>query len=188
MKKGILIVVLCLSLLLSTIPTMFTPPMALAAGTNLPIGKGANWATYFEWMPDSLPDLVVSSIDVLTSIISPLDDITISYTVSNIGGEEPVGLSTFDVLPYLSTDQILDGTDIELSWHYSVWSYHLAEGWSQSATFSAPLYVTVPDGEYYIIVLADALPDMPPNYYPGVNESNEDNNWSVSSTTVSIQS
>jgi hypothetical protein len=29
---------------------------------------------------------------------------------------------------------------------------------------------------------------MPPNYYPGVNESNEDNNWAVSSTTVSIQS
>jgi hypothetical protein len=157
-------------------------------GTNIPIGKGRNWATYFEWNSFGLPDLVVSSIDILTPNVSPEDEIAISYTVSNIGEEGPTGISTFDVLPYLSTDQVLDETDIELSWHYSVWSYHLAEGWSQSETISAPLYDTVPDGDYYIIVLADALPGMPPNYYPGVNESNEDNNWAVSSTTVSIQS
>ena len=63
MKKGILIVVSCLSLLLSTIPTMFTPPMALAAGTtSVTVTKydqhgniiGTQTVTW-EWMRDNLP-------------------------------------------------------------------------------------------------------------------------------------
>ncbi len=125
------------------------------------------------------PDLIVDAIDLGTDEVLEGDVLPYSYTVANIGGEGPAGDSLFDVATYLSADQFLDAADIELAAGYSAWSYHLGVGWSQSWTEDD---VTIPagPGTYYLIVLADAKPGLPPNYYPGVVESDETNNWKAS--------
>ena len=125
-----------------------------------------------------LPDLVVSSLNLQTTAVNPGGLITYTYTISNIGGEGPTGISTFDVAGYLSSDAVLDAGDLELGGGYSVWTYHLTAGWSQSRTESDVVIPnTVPPGSYYLIVVADAKPGLPPNFYPGVSEANESNNW-----------
>ncbi|MHC4115706.1 MAG: hypothetical protein ACYSSL_10385, partial [Planctomycetota bacterium] len=74
-------------------------------------------------------------------------------------------------MAYLSTDDTLDTGDTMLAGSYSLWTYHLSVGWSQSRSESAALQ----PGDYYLIVLADAG-----LYYPGVEEANENNNWTAS--------
>lgn len=144
-----------------------------------------NWATYIEYQIIQLPDLVVTEV-----IPGNIDNGTLyfSYTVANTGGEGPSGNSIFDVAAYLSADNQLDGSDIELVWGYCVMTYHLDVGWSHTRDDNAPLAQpqVIPPGDYYLIILVDAKPGQPPNFYPGVVESNETNNWKASSTTVTI--
>ncbi|MDY6987069.1 MAG: LamG-like jellyroll fold domain-containing protein [Thermodesulfobacteriota bacterium] len=131
----------------------------------------------------TLPDLVVTEVipgDIVDGVLH------FSYTVVNVGAAGPSGVSTFDVMPYLSTDQELDESDIEFVWGYSVWTYPLGEGWSQTLSLEGLLPEGIPPGDYYLIVLADALPGQPPNYYPGVMESDETNNWTASVSTVNV--
>ncbi|MHC4537664.1 MAG: hypothetical protein ACYS6K_27335, partial [Planctomycetota bacterium] len=143
--------------------------------------QGKNWATYIEYeLP--MPDLVVSGI-TLGAIAN--GDLNYSYTIANTGGEGPAGVGpTFDVVAYISTDDILDEGDAVLTNSYSVWTYHLSEGWSQSRTESDTSLPDISPGDYYLIVVADVWPGLPPNYYPGVEESNENNNWTAAMFTA----
>lgn len=125
------------------------------------------------------PDLVVSSVlsvDVFGGAA------TLTYTVANIGGPSPdlPGNSTFDVAVYLSDDAVLDASDVLAGWLTSVWQWPLVTGWSQTFTVDGPLPTGTLPGTYHLIVVADAFPGQPPNYYPGVVESNEANNWTAS--------
>jgi hypothetical protein len=128
----------------------------------------------------ALPDLVVTSVVPASDILVRNTFYPLTYIVSNVGNAVG-GTSTFDVLAYLSSDAVLDDSDLPLTSAYSVWTYPLSVGWSASDTRR---FLTIPGsvspGEYYIIVLADALPERPPNFYPGVVESNETNNWRAS--------
>ena len=134
---------------------------------------------------EDMPDLVVSEIILHSDEISPGDILEYTYTVANIGGEGPDDDSIFDVATYLSTDEYFDADmDIELDWGYSAWEYHLDVGWSESYTENDVAIDAAP-GTYYLIVVTDAKPGEPPNYYPGVVESNEDNNWRAIQVTVS---
>ncbi len=133
-----------------------------------------------------LPDLAVTSVHPLTSQVDPGQAVRFVYTVANIGDEGPAGISTFDVATFLSRDRVFDNTDIELPNGYCVSTFHLAPEWSNQRFVSAPVPRTVPDGLYYMIVVADVRPGQPPNYYPGVLEANEQNNWRASETPVRI--
>lgn len=135
----------------------------------------------------SLPDLIVASVRVKEFEVSAGEPITYYYTVANAGAEGPVGTSTFDVATYFSRDQTLDASDRELVWGYSAWTYHLSAGWSHEHLQAARVPLMVPPGNYYVIVLADAKPNQPPNYYPGVTESNEQNNWLASSVAITVR-
>ena len=125
------------------------------------------------------PDLVVSSVGPVS-----LDGLSasVTYTVSNLGGPAAdfPDNSTFDVAVYLSTDDVLDEGDVQLTSMYSAWSYAVGTGWSESLSESGTLPSGTPDGEYHLIVVADAFPGLEPNNYPGVQESDETNNWTAS--------
>ena len=129
---------------------------------------------------------MVSEIILDSDAIYADDYLKFTYTVENIGGEGPVGNSTFDVAGYLSNDAVLDGSDTMIlgpggsSGTYSVWTYHLSEGWSHSLYVEDGDITGTAPGTYYLIVDADTLPGLPPNNYPGVVESDETNNWTAS--------
>jgi hypothetical protein len=96
-------------------------------------------------------------------------------------GEGPPGLSTFDVATYLSADKTLDAPNVLLDQGgYSVSQYHLNVGWSSVLATQVLIPAFVLTGSYHIIVVADALPGQPPNFYPGVVEADESNNWQAS--------
>jgi hypothetical protein len=139
-----------------------------------------NWtASAMFTVPELLPDLVVSD----TSIeISGNGLLSYTYAVKNIGAEGPAGNSTFDVATYFSTDDIFDSGDTMVSGSYGVWTYHLSEGWSHSQTKSTS--VAAPPGDYYLITVADAFPNLPPNHWPGVDEADENNNWTATMYTI----
>lgn len=139
-----------------------------------------NWtASPMFTVPELLPDLVVSD----TSIeISGNGLVSYTYAVKNIGAEGPAGNSTFDVATYFSTDDIFDSGDTMVSGSYGVWTYHLSEGWARSHTISTT--VAWPPGDYYLITVADVSPNQPPNYWPGVDEADENNNWTATMYTI----
>ncbi len=134
------------------------------------------------------PDLVVSSIDLTSTEVSPGQDVSYTYTISNIGGQAPEysDPSRWDVATYLSINNLLDGNDLELIWGYSAWTYPLSVGWSHSLPDQALIPIGVAPGDYYLIVVVDVRPGQPPNNYPGVDESDESNNWLASASTFTV--
>lgn len=145
-----------------------------AWGDGEQFNEKKSWAMYIEYT--LMPDLVVSNITLDSATIIDGDFLTFTYTVANIGGEGPIGNSVFDVAGYLSADAVLDGSDTMIlgpggsSGTYSVWTYHLAVGWSDSLSVSDG-EITAGPGTYYLIMDADST-----NAYPGVAESDENNN------------
>lgn len=146
-----------------------------AGELNIQFADKKSWAAYFEYeIP--LPDLIVSDIALDSATITDGDYLAFTYTVENIGGEGPIGNSEFDVAGYLSTDAVLDGSDTMIlgpggsSGTYSAWSFHLDVGWSNSVHV-ADGEITAGPGTYYLIMDADST-----NAYPGVVESDENNN------------
>ena len=141
-----------------------------------------NWSMYFEYTIP-LPDLIVAEIILNSATVYADDPFAFTFTIKNIGGEGPAENPTFDVAGYLSTDAVLDGSDTMIlgpdgsSGTYSVWTYHLSVGWSHSLSISDGDITETAPGTYYLIVDADTLPGQAPNFYPGVEESDEDNNW-----------
>jgi hypothetical protein len=124
-------------------------------------------------------------VSLFTSSVSPGGSISYSFTRENIGGEGPSGISTWDHMGYLSLDTQYDSSDIALPWTFSVSTYHLSPGWSNSLTKTKPIPSDVPPGSYHLIFREDI--GGPPNNYPGVVESNENNNWKASANTVLVQ-
>lgn len=135
---------------------------------------------------ERLPDLVVTEVYLGTVQAVAGSTVRFAYSLANSGAEGPVGNSTFDVAAYFSVDPYLDPSDIEFGWGYSVWTYHLSRGWARSTADDGPTPQTLAAGEYYLIVVVDAKPGLPPNFYPGVEEANERNNWAVAPTKVRI--
>jgi hypothetical protein len=137
-----------------------------------------------------LPDLVVSSIDLgFSPVLNPGDEVSFDYQMDNLG---PAALelqlgglpSQFDVATYLSTDAILDGADIQLFDGYTGWSFPIDADWGQEgAMLDVGLPEVLDPGVYYLIVKVDAFPGV---LYPGVVESNEDNNW-LASEPITVQ-
>ena len=151
-------------------------------------GTGGSFSDFGGAVPE-LPDLVVSSLDLQTTNVTPGGMIAYDYTVSNIGGEGPAADPTFGVATYLSSDAVLDDSDMELGDGYSSWTYHLSVGWSQSwAESDVTIPTSVSPGTYYLIVVADDKPGLPPNYYPGVIEADESNNWLAASGVLEVTS
>ena len=131
------------------------------------------------------PDLVVSAVDLRTTSATYTSPISLCYTVTNAGGAGPSAV--FDVALYLSQDQVLDDGDALWGAMYSAWSYPLAEGFSEQWCGERDISaLKIPTGAYYVLVRADAFPGQAPNYYPGVVETNENNNVTSSTTTVTI--
>jgi len=135
-------------------------------------------------------DLIVSEIILDADAIYADEPLAFTYTVKDIGCEDQIGVYTFDVGGYLSTDNVLDDSDTLIlgsggsSGTYSVWTYYLYRGWSSSHhVIDGDMTGTAP-GTYYLIVDADTEPGEPPNYYSGVVEINEDNNWLAIQFTV----
>lgn len=155
-----------------------------AWGEGMEFADDRNWSMYFEFTL-LLPDLVVSGVTLDAATVAEGGTLGFSYTVANIGGEGPAGMSTFDVAAYLSTDAVLDGSDTMIlgpggsSGSYSVWTYHLSVGWSSTHSVADGVIDAAP-GTYYLIVDADTLPGQPPNFHPGVVEDDETNNWTAS--------
>ena len=139
-----------------------------------------NWtATMFTIPEDSAynPDLIVSNIT-----LNSITDSTVSYTytIANIGEEGPIGYGpAFAVATFISTDDTFDSSDTTLVEGYSIWSYHLWVGWSQSRYEADTSLAGTPPGDYYLIVVADLKSN-----HPGVDETNEDNNWTAIPITV----
>lgn len=160
-----------------------------AWGDGTEFNEKKSWAMYIEYETTD-PDLVVSEIILDSDEIYHDDPLAFTYTVENVGGEGPPGNSVFDVAGYLSTDAVLDGSDTMIlgpggsSGSYSAWSYHLAVGWSADGDVDDGDITGTSPGTYYLIVDADTTPGEPPNYYPGVVESDEDNNWLAIQFTV----
>lgn len=125
------------------------------------------------------PDLIVSSVG---SVSISGSTVSVGVTLSNIGTDaaEYPGHSTWDVAVYVSTDPVLDGADTHLTSMYSSWAYYLSAGWSASVTLNGVSADPTSLIGKYLIVVADAFPGQPPNYYPGVVESDEGNNWAAS--------
>jgi len=136
------------------------------------------------------PDLVVSAASVSTAMVSIAAGGTIAYcvTVANTGAAVSGGTSVFDVAAYFSTDTVLDATDPLWAGGYSSWEYQLTAGFSREACVTAALGGTPPPaGSYYLIFKADAFPGQGPNFFPGVVESDENNNWRATTTPITIQ-
>jgi len=155
-----------------------------AWGQGEEISEGADWAMYIDYVL-AMPDLVGSDIALGTDPIPANTHLNFDYTVANIAGEGPAGDSVFDVLGYLSSDDVLDAGDFKIlgyaggSGTYSVWTYHLSVGWSAIGyAVDCDLSGFAP-GDYYLIMKADAT-----NAYPGVAESNEDNNTKAVPLTI----
>lgn len=153
---------------------------AWGEGTEFAVDR--NWSMYFEYTIP-LPDLIVAKIILDTAQIYADAPLAFTFTIENIGGEGPAENPTFDVAGYLSTDAVLDGSDTMIlgpdgsSGTYSVWTYHLSVGWSNSHYVDDGDITGTAPGMYYLIVDADTTPGEAPNFYPGVEESDEDNNW-----------
>ena len=108
-------------------------------------------------------DLVVTSVS-RPNIVSAGDNITISWTVKNLGPNDLQGVGCSDVV-YLSTDEVFDVDDKLLG---SV-TYDVNLPKYNSLTNQLETVISgVPEGEYYIIIIADGRN----TFY----ESNEDNN------------
>lgn len=134
-----------------------------------------------------LPDLIVQYVNIDNPYLYPGDDLTLWYNLRNFGPEGPEGNSVFDIATYLSSDDVLDGSDIELSGGYRACQYHLTAMWVKTMTDSIRIPLTgIPAGEYSFIIVVDAKPGLPPNYYPGVEESREDNNAKTYATKIKI--
>jgi len=128
------------------------------------------------------PDLVVSSVGPITVTAT---DLTVTYTLANIGIDalDLPSNSVWDVAVFVSSDPVFDAGDVQIGGLYTSWTYPLVAGWSQSVTITRPFDTSGLDGAY-IIVVADAFPGQGPNYYPGVEERDEDNNWAASAVIV----
>jgi len=132
------------------------------------------------------PDLVVIDLTLHSATSAPGGTISYTYTRKNAGAEGPAGNSTWDQMGFLSTDNTFDAQDIPLGTSYSVSTYHLSAGWTNTLSRTPVIPQDVPHGEYYLIVYEDVRPGQPPNNYPGVEESDETNNWRCSETKVVI--
>ena len=144
-----------------------------AWGEGDEISDGRDWAMYIGYtIPD--PDLIVSDITLDSHYVAQGGVLGFTYTVANIGGEGPEGNSVFDVACFLYDFSVVTF----LGGSYSAWSYHLDVGWSASR-YENDVVITAEPGLYILIVFADVLPGLPPNYYPGVVESDETNNWAI---------
>ncbi len=157
-----------------------------AWGEGPEISDGRDWAMYIDYVLE-MPDLTISisATDPPANPISSDTPLAFTYTVENIGGEGPAGNSEFDVAGYLSDDDVLDAGDPMIlgpggsSGTYSVWAYHLAVGWSLDNSVTDGNLTAVAAGDYYLIMMVDAT-----DAYPGVAESNEDNNTAMVQLTI----
>jgi len=119
--------------------------------------------------------------------IATQDDLSYCFTVENAGAAVESGNSIFDVTAFFSADTTLDPGDTEWVRAYSAWQYPLSEDFSQQSCDALPLgNAAVAPGTYYVIFLVDAYPGQGPNFYPGVVESDENNNWRASVVQVTI--
>ncbi|MFC1947529.1 leucine-rich repeat domain-containing protein, partial [Chloroflexota bacterium] len=134
----------------------------------------------------TLPDLIVNSFNIHNFTTSPGGFIPYSMTVKNIGGEGPIGDSDFYLsTTYLSKDQNLDATDIELG-EARLLNVHIDIGWSYYIRDYALIPESISSGKYYLIVVTDGQPKISYSL-SGVKESNENNNSSVCSSPISIE-
>lgn len=117
------------------------------------------------------PDLVTQNL-VAPSQAQESSDITVSYTMANIGGRNADRrLIYWDI--YLSTDAVIDASDTLLFSHYNF-------GMDAGATSNRSVTVTLPAGatagSYYIGVMADDT--------EVISEASETNNAAFSPITI----
>ncbi len=136
----------------------------------------------------TMPDLVITAASISTATV-PSSGGTISYclTFQNAGAAVE-GNSEFDIAAFFSTDTTLDASDPHWGGGYSGSLYHLSAGFTREFCTTGSLgKSTPPAGSYYVIFKIDAFPNQGPNFFAGVAESNEDNNWRATTTRITIQ-
>jgi hypothetical protein len=112
-------------------------------------------------------------------VFNPGDEVGFDYVRRNVGAAAlnfPLP-SLFDIATFLSTDAILDASDVELTDGYRALSVPIYAGWSGTVSESVQLPEDLEPGSYRLIVKIDAFPG---ETYPGVVESDEENNWLAS--------
>lgn len=124
----------------------------------------------------ALPDLSISSVSIPFAA-SFGDEVNVSYTVENQGVAITGGTWTDRV--YLSMDDVFDEND-ELLGDFAVSDVSIAENGqvTRDAMVELPLRIDLIDGDYFLIVVSDAL--------SLVEESNEGNNVGASSTIALV--
>ena len=141
---------------------------------------------------DTLPDLTVTSVKVLSDVaIIGGDDFFVKFTFANITTESPYSnTATWGNMGYFSKDRIFDESDIAIATMSSACSYDLDNIFSVDlikAGYLNPNSNCLPtQGDYYIIYSVDDTQMNQINHYPGVTESNEENNWLASSKTITV--
>lgn len=161
------------------------PLYAIHGGLN-----GFGITAFSEWgatvVEPELPDLVVSSLVLAPTVLGPGDDLSYTFTLANQGAAAPEypAMSEWDNRAYISTDAVLDASDVPLPFTYSVATYSLSETFSVTLTYTRPIPGDLAPGDYYLIYVVDA--GINPDSYAGVTESNEDNNWRAAPFKVAV--
>lgn len=132
----------------------------------------------------SLPDLTVGILTLNTASVIPGGIISYSVNRKNIGGEGPVGNTSWDEMAYLSKDNILDSSDIPLPSTYLTSTFHLSPNWTNTLSTFKEIPKDISPGSYYLIYKVDI--GGPPNNYSGFTESDENNNVTVSQTLLNV--
>ncbi|MCB2040903.1 MAG: hypothetical protein KDH48_09000, partial [Rhodoferax sp.] len=128
------------------------------------------------------PDLQVTALDASERAVRG-QDFTISYTVSNLGGDTPIQEARWDDLVYLSRDAFLD-TRADRFIGSITHDGGLASGESYDVTRSYKVPTDLPTEAYYVFVVSD-----PTRYSASgsVYEANERNNDRASDVPMVIE-
>ena len=164
------------------IDSSVTLPLTLEGGTYF-LGAIVDHTDALNESVDDNNDLTGNQVDVIPSDLvmtdvsapatgSPGTTITIANTVANIGA----GMAhRFSVGLYLSTDNIITTSDIQIGWPYIS---SLAPGMDSSQNTTVTIPLNTVEGPYYVGAIAD--------YNDGLSEADESNNDFVSTQQIQI--
>ena len=157
----------------STISTRLNGVAGQATG-NVPLYAGAGHnvtAQQINVTPYTAPDLVVSTIDA-PQMVTIGSVFSVSYTVTNQGGDTPLAQSAWNDLVYLSVEPYLDlTTDRYIGSYQHTGGLTAGSSYSNTLTFQVPN--NLPGNAYYVFVVTDPALTTSTG---AVFESNETNN------------
>ncbi|MBM2814644.1 MAG: hypothetical protein HW421_1406 [Ignavibacteria bacterium] len=120
-----------------------------------------------------LPNIAPESVQIPSTVVAG-QQMNVSWIVRNTGSGGTLGQQWTDAV-YLSTDQILDGNDQQLTTIQNISALGPNQSYTQNQSVQIPIQTT---GQYYIIVKADAWNQL--------RETDDSDNNAISPSTVNV--